>query len=170
MRLIRNLLYLILIIAVFTFGGCRSKKELTTTSNRVQIDTVYRNVTQTDTVIKEKRVEITKPIYYETVIDCDSLNASGKIQSGGNTFNYTKRDGKVVISAYIDSTRSSLETEYRNKYVRDSLNLRKQLISEFSEVEKIKVYVYPWWVWVLGLGILFFAALWVYERFFLPKI
>ncbi|WP_299153025.1 hypothetical protein [uncultured Christiangramia sp.] len=159
--------YLGFILLIFTICSCRSKKEVSEKQETVRIDTVKVYQKVTDTVFKDRVVEKTKPVYFETEIPCDS-NQTGKVGSGNNYTSYKVKDGKISIRTNIDSVSNIFQKEYRSKYVKDSLELRKELIDTYSKTSEKVVYVYPWWIYALIAGVVFFAGLWVYTKFFIP--
>ncbi|MEZ7496484.1 hypothetical protein QO206_13380 [Leeuwenhoekiella aequorea] len=134
----------VLIFLCAMFGGCRSKKEFTSVSERVQIDTVYRENVRIDTVKITQLKEVTKPIYIEQEIPC-SENQNGTVRSGGNSVYYEVKDGKVIFKTIIDSTES---TELRERIVsKDSEieRLKSLLIEKDSEISNTKTYIAIWW-------------------------
>ena len=116
-----------------------------------------------NSIIITKEKEITKPVYFETVVDC-SENQSGKVGSGGNYTSCVIKDGQMYLKTNIDGISNSNESFYRTKFVNDSVNLRKLFRSkESKEIETLK-YVYPWWVWLLGVGLVLFFGLWSWAK------
>lgn len=165
---------LILILLVLC-ASCGSKKEITENkTERSKSDTIR---TSSVNELREKGEVIykTKPVYYQSVIE-SPCGEDGKIRpinttigSGGNTARITTNDkGQISIEFIIDSTTSSLKTEFREKFISDSLQLRKEL-SKVEVKERIVVRtVWPWWLWVAVIGGVLFAALYVYQKFFIP--
>lgn len=147
--------------------GCRSKKEVSEKRETVRIDTVKVYQKVTDTVFKDRVVTKTKPVYFETEIPCDS-NQTGKISSGNNYTSYEVKDGRVILKTNIDSISNVWQEYYRTKTIQDSVHIRKQLEDKYSKVSETKVYVYPWWIYALIVGVILFAGLWVYTKFFTP--
>jgi hypothetical protein len=147
--------------------GCKSKKAVSEKEQTVKIDTVKVYQKVTDTIFKDRVIEKTKPIYFETEIPCDS-NQTGKVSSGNNFTEYKIKDGKVFLKTNIDSVSNVWQKYYKSKTVKDSIEIRKQLEKQYSKVSEKVIVVYPWWIYALIIGVILFAGLWVYTKFFLP--
>jgi len=159
----RNLIAIVILFCLAV--GCRSKKEFTQTEKTVKIDTVYIENKVIDTIIITEKKEVTKPIYYETIIDCDSLNQSGKIGTGDSYTQYKKENGKVFLYSLIEGITSYDKSFYRSKFIKDSTALRKELLKDSDQVEVIKVYVYPWWIYAIIIAGILSIAFNIYQRF-----
>lgn len=161
----------ILLICFLLLVSCRSKKEVVDHRTEKQIDTVTVVNHIKDTVYKEVVIERTRPVYTETVIEkpCDSLGnlrpVNTVIGSGANKSSVISKDGKLYISQYLDSTTQAKELEMRSRFKQDSINTRKELVKELSKTTIKKVYVYPWWIYLVIAGGLFFFALWLWSRY-----
>ncbi|TXK73959.1 hypothetical protein [Mesonia sp. HuA40] len=162
--MVRIIKIILLILAAVVLTSCRSKKVVSEEREVVKVDTIFQEKKVVDTLIVEKVKEVTKPVYFETKIPCNE-NQSGKIGSGEHYTEYEIKDGELYLKTNIDSLVNSKEAYYRSKFVADSISIRKQLEEKYSSQERIKVYVYPWWVWLLGAGMLIFAVLWVRSKF-----
>lgn len=154
-------------VIALLISGCRSKKVVTEDRETVRIDTVKVFQKVTDTIFKDRIVEKTKPVYFETEIPCDE-NQKGKVGSGNNFTEYEIKDGKVYLKTNIDSISNHWESFYRTKTIQDSVAVHKQLEEKYSKTSEVKVYVYPWWIYALIFGVILFAGLWVYTKFFTP--
>ncbi|WP_372937553.1 hypothetical protein [Seonamhaeicola sp.] len=138
-------LTLILIIVLF---GCRTKKSTTSETNEKLIDTVYINTKSIDTVRITELKEVTKPIYIEQEIPCNE-NQKGTVKSGNNSINYEVKDGYVQFKAEIDSCYSYYKELFESS-LKDSISaIRKIHEKELIETENKKIYVTPFWVWVV---------------------
>jgi len=155
---------IILVIGFCLVLGCRSKKEFTQNETTTKIDTLYVQNKTVDTVIITKEKEITKPVYFETEIPCNE-NQKGKVGSGGNYTNYVIEDGKIYLQTKLDSVSNNYQSFYRSKFKQDSINLRKHFERELSQQEKVKVYVYPWWIYVIIIAGIISIALNIYQKF-----
>lgn len=155
-------------------SSCGSRKSFKDISVEKKIDTVFINKVQYDTIIKERVITKTLPGFSQVRVEnpCDEqgkirpLNAT--VGSGFNKSNVRTENGELVIELFIDSTRNSLETFYRNKFVKDSTYLRNILIQEsIKEKETVKT-VCPWWLWtaIIVAGVLF--LLWLYLKIVVP--
>lgn len=158
---------IIISFLVISISGCRSKKEVSEKRETVRIDTVKVFQKVTDTIFKEKIIEKTRPVYFETEIPCDS-NQTGKVGSGNNYTEYSIKNGRISIRTNIDSISNSWQSYYRTQFKQDSIQIRKELKDKYSATSVTTVYVYPWWIWLLGGGLILFAVLWIYTKFFTP--
>ncbi|WP_127846215.1 hypothetical protein [Psychroflexus aestuariivivens] len=163
---IKIILSLIIVVLVLS---CKSFQKVSEEKQTTKIDTVFVEKKVNDTMIIKEVKEVTKPVYFETEIPCDE-DQSGKVGTGNNIFDYKIKDGKVQFDFHIDSTKCLTREQYRSQFKSDSLSIRKQLEKEYRSQKKTKVYVYPWWVWALGVGCILFAGLWTYQKFFIPRI
>lgn len=162
---------IILLLVFISFSGCRSSRNFSEKSVKTTTDTVIKVEKIYDTVFKDRIVEKIKPVYSEITIEepCDEdgnlkpFNQS--IGSGGNTSGVYVKDGKLYISQKLDSAQNTWEKEYRSQWKQDSIFLRNSLISKQESTEKIKVYVYPWWLWLVMILGGFFGLLWLVEKF-----
>ncbi|TXK78677.1 hypothetical protein [Mesonia sp. K4-1] len=161
----RNIIVIKILILSICFSSCRSKKISTEVKETVKIDTVYQEKRVFDTIIITKEKEITKPVYFETIMDCDD-EQSGKVGTGNNYTQYHIQDGKIYLKTNLDSISNSYESYYRTKFVNDSINLKKLFRSKESKETEIVKYVYPWWIWLLGAGLILFFGLWVYQNLY----
>lgn len=150
-------LWTITLFFVLLLSGCKSKQRLTESEKITKIDTVTVVQEKIDAIFRDRIIEKTKPVYFETEIPCDSL-ISGRVGSGDNYTEYKIENGKIILKTKIDSLESVYSNEYRSQWRKDSINLRKELISEKETESVTKVYVYPWWLYVVcGLAILLLA-------------
>ncbi|WP_300440762.1 hypothetical protein [Christiangramia sp.] len=159
--------YIGYILILFLIISCRSKKEVSEKQETLRIDTVEVYRTQIDTVFKDRVIEKTKPVYFETEIPCDS-NQTGKVGSGNNYTEYSIKDGRILLRTNIDSISNSWQSYYRTQFKQDSIQVRKELKEGYSSTSVTVRYVYPWWIWLLGGVIILFAGLWIYTKFFTP--
>lgn len=86
-------------------------------------------------------------------------NQSVKVGFGGSYTSFVIKEGQMYLKTSIDSISNSYESFNRTKFVNDSINLRKLFKSkESKEIEIIK-YVHPWWIWLVGVGLVLFFGL-----------
>ena len=150
-------LWIITVLFALLLSGCKSKQRISEKQEITRIDTVTVVQEKIDTIFRDRIIEKTKPVYFETEIPCDSL-ISGRVGSGDNYTEYKIENGKIILKTKIDSLESVYSNEYRSQWRNDSINLRKELISEKETESVTKVYVYPWWLYVVcGLAILLLA-------------
>ena len=155
-------LYITLLVLVLV--SCRSKKFTSETKETVRIDTIYQEKKVIDTLIITKEKEVTKPVYFETVINCDE-DQTGKVGSGGNYTKYEIKDGKIFLETNLDSVTNYWQSYYRSQFVNDSINLQKIYKEKQLSEEEIVRYVYPWWVWAIAISSIIFLSLWLWEKF-----
>jgi len=153
-----------LALLLICLSSCRSKKVTTKTKEVVRVDTIYKEKKVIDTLIITKQKEITKPVYFETIIDCEDQQ-SGKVGSGNNYTQYQIKDGKVHLKTNIDSISNNYESFYKSKFVNDSINLRKHFESKELDAKEVVKYVWPWWVYALITYGVLFTGLYLYQRF-----
>jgi len=128
--------------------GCRSKKMVTEKAEISRIDTVEVFKYVHDTIIQKEREVVTKPVYFETEIPCDE-DQSGKVGSGKNYTEYKIKDGRIYLKTNIDSVSNKWKSYYRSKFQKDSTAVRQQLKEKYKSTSVTKVYVYPWWLYVV---------------------
>lgn len=144
LKLTALLAFITLCLACLFLTGCRSEKEVTKTSNTVQIDTIYRERVQVDTILKEKRVEITKPVYVEQEIDCGN-NQRGSFETGNSFVKWQVVDGKVSFKTRIDSTQNTFYSEKITSLQKEIERLKTSLKEKETTVSEKKVYIAIWW-------------------------
>jgi len=144
--------------------GCKSKKIVSEKAEISRIDTVEVFKYVYDTIIQKEREVVTKPVYFETEIPCDE-DQSGKVGSGNNYTEYEIKDGKIYLKTNIDSISNNWKSYYHSKFQKDSIAVRKQLKEKYKFTSVTKVYVYPWWLYVVCIlgGLL---LLWKVLNFF----
>jgi len=155
---------LLLFILVLILVGCRSKKEFTKTEKTVKTDTVFVEKRIVDTLKITKYKEITKPVYFETVVDCNE-DQSGKVGSGGNYTSYLIKDGKMYLKTNLDSVSNYWESYYKSKQIKDSTAIRKHFERQLDQVETEKVFMYPWWLYAVIAGAILLLIINIYQRF-----
>ena len=153
-----------LIALVFIPLGCKSKKMVSEKSEISRIDTVEVFKYIQDTIIQKEREVVTKPVYFETEIPCDE-DIKGKVGSGNNYTEYVIKDGKIYLKTNIDSVSNKWQSYYRSKFQKDSTAISQQLKQKYESTSVTKVYVYPWWLYVVCIlgGLL---LLWKVLNFF----
>jgi len=153
-----------LIAVVFISIGCKSKKMVSEKAEISRIDTVEVFKYVYDTIIQKEREVVTKPVYFETEIPCDE-DVTGKVGSGNNYTKYVIKDGKIYLKTNIDSVSNKWQSYYRSKFQKDSIAVRQQLKQKYESTSVTKVYVYPWWLYVVCIlgGLL---LLWKVLNFF----
>ena len=153
-----------LIALVFIPLGCKSKKMVSKKAEISRIDTVEVFKYIHDTIIQKEREVVTKPVYFETEIPCDE-DVTGKVGSGNNYTEYVIKDGKIYLKTYIDSISNKWQSYYRSKFQKDIIAVRQQLKEKYESTSVTKVYVYPWWLYVVCIlgGLL---LLWKVLNFF----
>ena len=162
---------ILIILTILLVVSCRSKKSVSEESNRQEENSSTRAEKVIDTIYRDRVVEKVKPVYSEIIIEkpCDSLGniipVNYNIGSGGNFSRVYSKDGKLFINQKIDSVENVLEKEYRARWEKDSLALSNSLISEQTKMTRVKVYVYPWWLWMAIIAGSLFAVLWAVEKF-----
>lgn len=160
----RNIIVIKILILSICFSSCRSKKISTEVKETVKIDTVYQEKRLIDTIIITKEKEITKPVYFETIVDC-SEDQSGKVGSGGNYTSYVIKDGQMYLKTNIDSVSSYWQSHYRSKQIKDSISAKNYFQRQLDKVESEKVYVYPWWLYAIVVGAILSIIINIYQRF-----
>lgn len=162
---------LLMLLLACTFTSCKSKQSVTTEQKETRIDTVFIDKKVTDTIFKEKIVTVTLPASSDQVVEdpCDEQGnlkpINTVIKSGGNEVTVYSREGRLFISSKIDSVASVSEKEYRSRFVQDSINIRKELQKEYSEVDRKVVFVWPWWVYGLIVYGVVVTALSLWQKF-----
>jgi hypothetical protein len=161
------LIFLLLLLGIY---GCKSKQSLTEKEQVTEINTseIISGIKEVE--YRDRLIYLTKPVQSETVIDnpCKDgklTDINTTIQSGGNISRVYTKDGKLYLTQHIDSTRNALEAIYSAKYKRDSIRLNKELVKEVQREKKKVVYVYPWWLYALGIGLILFLLLWLRSKF-----
>ena len=144
--------------------GCKSKKKVTERTEISRIDTVEVFKYVYDTIIQKEREVVTKPVYFETEIPCDE-DVTGKVGSGNNYTEYEIKDGRIYLKTNIDSVSNKWQSYYHSKFQKDSIAVRQQLKEKYESTSVTKVYVYPWWLYVVCIlgGLL---LLWKVLNFF----
>ena len=144
--------------------GCKSKKMVSEKAEISRIDTVEVFKYIHDTIIQKEREVVTKPVYFETEIPCDE-DVTGKVGSGNNFTEYVIKDGKIYLKTNIDSVSNKWQSYYRSKFQKDSTAISQQLKEKYESTSVTKVYVYPWWLYVVCIlgGLL---LLWKVLNFF----
>jgi len=153
-----------LVALVFISIGCKSKKIVSEKAEISRIDTVEVFKYVYDTIIQKEREVVTKPVYFETEIPCDE-DVTGKVGSGNNYTEYEIKDGKIYLKTNIDSISNNWQSYYRSKFQKDSTAISQQLKQKYESTSVTKVYVYPWWLYVVCIlgGLL---LLWKVLNFF----
>lgn len=150
-------LWIITALFVLLLSGCKSKQRISEKKEITRIDTVTVTQVKIDTIFKDRVITKTKPVYFETEIPCDSL-VSGRVGSGGNYTEYRIENGRIFLKSQIDSTQNYWQEYYQSKFEKDSTAIRKDTVKDSSIESVTKVYVYPWWLYVVcGLAILLLA-------------
>jgi len=159
----RIVMFALLALVCFPIG-CRSKKMVTEKAEISRIDTVEVFKYVHDTIIQKEREVVTKPVYFETEIPCDE-DQKGKVGSGNNYTEYEIKDGNIYIKTNIDSISNNWKSFYHSKFQKDSIAVRQQLKEKYESTSVTKVYVYPWWFYVVCIlgGLL---LLWKVLNFF----
>lgn len=157
---------LLITLLFFVIFSCRSKKEFVEDSNKSVSDTIYVDNIVRDTIIIKKEIEVSKPVYFETEIPCDE-DSKGKIGSGDNETSYEIKDGKIYLKTKIDSVRNSIISEYKSKAKSDSIRIVNKMKEKYSSQEEVVRYVYPFWIYILGSGLIFFALMWLRQKFWI---
>lgn len=162
---------LVLSFLLISLSSCASRKDLkdhsvTETSKE---DKHYRSVSEIST--SGAIIYKTKPVYYNTIFEkpCGEDGVLTPINtvigSGNNKVKLFTNNGSLHVEAFIDSTRSELKQEFREKFVQDSLTLRQELSKvHVIEKETVKV-IWPWWLWAAVIGGGLFFLLWLFEKF-----
>ena len=163
-RFFNRIVILALLALVSIPIGCRSKKMVSEKAEISRIDTVEVFKYIHDTIIQKEREVVTKPVYFETEIPCDE-DQSGKVGSGNNYTEYIIKDGKIYLKTNIDSVSNKWQSYYRSKFQKDSIAVRQQLKERYKSTSVTKVYVYPWWIYLVCIlgGLL---LLWKVLNFF----
>lgn len=147
-----------IVLFLFLTVSCRSSKTTYKKEARTEIDTVWKDRVEVDTIYLERIVQKTLPVFQEGVIEkpCDSLGRlmpfSFSFGSGANSGILSSKNGNLHYSFKMDSVRDVLEKEYRSRFVRDSLAIRKELRLEFESKEKTIKEVWPWWLYLIIVG------------------
>lgn len=147
-----------ILLAILILFSCRTSKRQFQKETTVTADTVFRDRMIVDTLIIERIKEVTLPVQNEIEIDnpCDSLGRlqpfSFRIGSGKNTGALISKEGKLYYSLIVDSVVSQYFNEYSSRFVMDSLAIRKAIIKEFEQKERIQKVVWPWWLYVIIIG------------------
>jgi len=160
-----NRIVIFALIAVVSITiGCKSKKIVSEKAEISRIDTVEVFKYVYDTIIQKEREVVTKPVYFETEIPCDE-DQSGKVGSGNNYTEYEIKDGKIYLKTNIDSISNNWKSYYKSQFKQDSIAVRQQLKEKYESTSVTKVYVYPWWLYVVCIlgGLL---LLWKVLNFF----
>lgn len=162
------------ILLLLLISSCGSKREVVENNTEKSESETVRTSSVNELTQKGEVIYKTKPVYSQIIIaqPCDEEGnfqpINQTIGSGENKVTIKTVNGQLIIDQYIDSTITSIKKELREKFISDSLKLRKQLYRvEVREVEVIRT-VWPWWVWTVIVGGILFAALWVYQKFFIP--
>lgn len=162
---------LLILLLIVLASGCRSKKTAMENFNQKEDNSEVRIERVTDTVYKDRVIERVKPVFSEVIIEkpCDSLGnlnpIFANIGSGTNKSTISTLDGQLVIQQHLDSTSSVLESQYQARYERDSIDLRRELVTEDIKIKEVVRYIYPWWFYpLIGVAILL-IVLQVAKRF-----
>lgn len=165
---VRLIILLLLALGLSGCSGSKKAKEVSIVESEKESKEIrnVNEVTSSGAIVYK-----TMPVYYNTVVEkpCDefgNLNPiNTNIGSGKNKVQISNVDGKLYINAFIDSTENSLKEFYRDKFVSDSIYLREELLKSKTVDSKIKIVVWPWWLWIAIIGGGLFFLLWLIEKF-----
>lgn len=149
-----------ILVFVLLAAGCSSTKKTTEAEKEVRTDTIEKVIRKIDTVYRDRTVYVDRPVNGGVTLKkpCDSTGLRPFLfdfGSGGHGATLQSKDGKLTMKFHLDSIRSSVEKEYRVKYRKDSLDMRRALQKELTKEKTKTITVWPWWLYgVLIIGLL----------------
>lgn len=143
-----------ILVFVLLAAACSSTKKTTEAEKEVRTDTIEKVIRKIDTVYRDRTVYVDRPVNGGVILKkpCDSTGLRPFLfdfGSGGHGATLQSKDGKLTMKFHLDSLRSSIEKEYRAKYRKDSLALKKTFKKETHKEIRKKTTVWPWWLFVL---------------------